>query len=61
MGSLAGTDEDLGNNLPQKNSTPDRPVRYADRPAVCTDCSTIWPCSLFYADCPLLYVDGPTR
>jgi hypothetical protein len=41
MGSLAGTDAELDNHPFQKNSVPDRLVRYADRPATCADCPAI--------------------
>jgi hypothetical protein len=61
MGSLAGTDAELDKTLPQKNSTPDRPVRYADRSVACADCPAIWPDRLvLYSDGPVPCADGLT-
>jgi hypothetical protein len=46
MGSLVGTDTELDIHPPQKNSVPDHPVKYADRPTL-------------YSDCLMPYADGP--
>jgi hypothetical protein len=39
---------------------PDRPVKYADRPAPCADCPAMWPDRpTLYSDCLAPYADGP--
>jgi hypothetical protein len=48
MGSLASMDKELDIHPSQKNSVPDRPVKYADR-------------STLYSDCLVSYADGPNE
>jgi hypothetical protein len=39
---------------------PDRPVKYADRTALCVDCPAMWPDRpILYSDCLAPYADGP--
>jgi hypothetical protein len=59
MRSLAGTDTELDIHFSQKNSMPDRPVKYADRPAPCADCPAMWlDRPTLYSDCLVPYADG---
>jgi hypothetical protein len=38
---------------------PDRPVKYADRLALCADCPAMWPDRpTLYSDCLAPYIDG---
>jgi hypothetical protein len=66
MGSLAGPKSThshvyYGPFWPSssKNFVPYRPVKYADRPALCADCPAMWPDRpTLYSDCLAPYTDG---
>jgi hypothetical protein len=60
MRSVAGTDTELDIHPSQKNSMPDRPVKYADCSAPCVDCPAMWPDRpTLYSNCLASYADGP--
>jgi hypothetical protein len=51
-------DMELDIHSPQKNSVPDRPVKYADRPTPCVDCPAMWSDHpTLYSDCLASYAD----
>jgi hypothetical protein len=57
---LAGMDTELDIHPSQKNSVPDCPVKYADRPAPCVNCSAMWlDRPTLYSDYLGSYTDGP--